>query len=68
MEYNIPEALGPNTNHTKSREVAIDEICPQTEDLEIVRFILPFNFCKIMERMIEVQPSVAATSSVAFNA
>jgi hypothetical protein len=37
VEYNIPEALGPNTNHTKSREVAIDEICPQTEDLEIVR-------------------------------
>jgi len=29
--------LGPHTNHTMSREAAIDVICPHTEEIEIVR-------------------------------
>jgi len=42
IEYNINEPLGPRTNHTKSREVAIDEICPQSGEFEIVRFAPTF--------------------------
>ena len=39
VEYNIPDALGPSTNHTKAREFQLDVQCPQHKNntLEIVR-------------------------------
>ena len=39
IEYNIPDALGPGTNHTKVNEFTVDEKCPQPKNktLEVVR-------------------------------